>query len=120
MTTAVIGASPNPSRYSNFASNRLLSEGHQIVPLGIKKGMIADQNIIDIRNKPDIRGIHTITIYLSERNQKDWEDYILSLEPERIIFNPGAENISLTKKALEKGIEVQNACTLVMLNAGTY
>ena len=120
MTTAVIGASPNPSRYSNFASNRLKSDGHEIVPLGIKKGIVADQEIIDIRNKPKISGIHTVTIYLSERNQKDWEEYILSLEPKRIIFNPGAENASLSKKALQMGVEVQNACTLVMLSAGTY
>jgi hypothetical protein len=40
--------------------------------------------------------------------------------PKRIIFNPGAENPSFFKEATNKGIDTLEACTLVMLSAGTY
>jgi len=59
-------------------------------------------------------------MYLGEKNQQDYEDYILSLKPNRIIFNPGAENADLYNRAREQGIEVTNACTLVMLSTGQY
>ncbi|MBL7891153.1 MAG: CoA-binding protein, partial [Bacteroidia bacterium] len=54
------------------------------------------------------------------QNQPSWYDYILSLKPKRIIFNPGTENPEFEKMAASKGIEVQEACTLVLLSIGQY
>lgn len=118
--TAILGASPNPNRYAYIAAHRLKSFGHEIIPIGIKKGEVAGHDILDLRSKPPMSGIHTITMYIGQTNQKEWEDYVLTLEPERIIFNPGAENPSLESKAREKGIETLQACTLVMLSASQY
>jgi len=59
-------------------------------------------------------------MYIGPQNQAQWEDYILSLNPKRIIFNPGAENPSLAQKAANNGIETLNACTLVMLGNNLY
>jgi hypothetical protein len=59
-------------------------------------------------------------MYLNASRQAEYEDYILSLHPKRIIFNPGAENPSFSEKAKQQGIEVLDACTLVMLSVGTY
>lgn len=118
--TVIIGATPNPSRYAFFAAERLSGKNHPIVPVGIKKGMVAGKEILDLREKPIISGVDTVTLYLNPSNQKEWEDYILSLHPKRIIFNPGTENPGLEHKASEKGIETLEACTLVMLSSGTY
>ena len=118
--TAIIGASTNPNRYSFMAAHRLKNFLHPIVPMGIKKGELADEEILDIRQRPKIENIHTITMYVGPRNQKDLEEYLLSLSPRRIIFNPGAENPSLEKKAKTQGVETLNACTLVMLSADQY
>jgi hypothetical protein len=57
---------------------------------------------------------------MNPTNQKPYYDYILSLNPKRIIFNPGTENYELEKMAEEKGIEPVEACTLVMLSIGQY
>lgn len=76
--------------------------------------------IRDIRKKPEIEDVDTVTLYLNPRNQEEWEDYILSLHPKRIIFNPGTENSSLRSKAEQLGVETEYACTLVMLSAGNY
>lgn len=118
--TAIIGASDNPNRYAFLAANRLKSYAHPIIPLGIKKGTVADEAIVDIKERPSFEDIHTITMYVGPHHQDDLEDYILSLKPKRIIFNPGAENESLARKAENQGIETMNACTLVMLSANQY
>lgn len=58
----------------------------------------------------------TLTIYLNSKNQKQYYNNIIKLNPKRIIFNPGAENEDLSTVAMEKEIKVMNACTLVMLS----
>ena len=120
MKTVVVGASPNPSRFSYRAFERLRSKGIDVVPLGIKSGSVLGTSIINIRERPEMSDVDTLTIYVSESNLKDWEGYLLSLNPKRIIFNPGAENISLESKAINNGISVVNDCTLVMLSLGVY
>ncbi|HBG69860.1 MAG: CoA-binding protein [Bacteroidetes bacterium GWF2_43_63] len=116
--TLVLGASPNPSRYSYLATLKLSEHGHTVYPIGNKNGKIGDFDIL--KSGHDQQQVHTVTLYLGEKHQKEWEDYILSLNPERIIFNPGAENQSLFVKASQKGIFCMEACTLVMLASGSF
>ncbi len=118
--TVIIGATPNQDRYAFHAAARLNQVGHEIVPIGIKKGNVFGRDILDLREKPEIREVDTVTMYLNPRNQEDWEDYIISLNPKRIIFNPGTENESLMEKAEKKNIESLAACTLTMLSVGLY
>ena len=118
--TMIVGATPNPTRYAYMAAHRLKQHGHEILPIGIKKGEVAGEPIVDLRKRPALEDIDTITLYLNPYNQDEWEDYLLSLAPRRIIFNPGTENHVLAEKASKLGIETEEACTLVMLSAGTY
>jgi predicted CoA-binding protein len=118
--TVIIGATTNPSRYAYFAAERLTSAGHEIVPIGIKKGEVLGEEILDIRQSPTVKNVDTITLYLGARHQPEYYDYLLSLNPKRIIFNPGTENPELAKLANEHGIEPENSCTLVMLGSGVY
>lgn len=98
----------------------LKEEGIDFVPVGIKKGELAGKQILDLRQKPEIEDVDTITLYIGPQNQPEWYEYIFSLNPRRIIFNPGTENFELVKMASEKGIETDMACTLVMLSVGNY
>lgn len=118
--TAIIGASPNPMRYSYMAAHRLRSYGHPIILLGTKKGDVMDQEIVDIRSNPRLEDVHTVTMYVGPQHQGLLEKYLLSLEPKRIIFNPGTENPAFEQEASNQGIEVLRACTLVMLSANQY
>lgn len=116
--TLVLGATPNPGRYANLASNRLASHGHSIVNVGLKPGEVAGVPI----EKPETihHDIDTITLYVGPQNQPPLYDYILNTNPKRIIFNPGTENSELRKMANDKGIEAEYACTLVLLSIGEY
>ena len=116
--TLILGASENPSRYSFMAAKQLTAKNHEVVLIGRRPGKVAGTEILT--DQPDVEDIHTITLYLSAKNQEEYYDYILRLNPKRIIFNPGAENIKLADMAAKEGIEVVNACTLVMLSVGNY
>ncbi len=118
--TVVIGATPNPSRYAYIASHMLKEYNHEIIPIGIKTGEVAGEEIYDMRLKPQFEEVDTITLYIGTQNQPEWYDYILGLNPKRIIFNPGTENTEFVKMSREKGIETVYGCTLVMLRSGTY
>jgi predicted CoA-binding protein len=116
--TLVLGASENPARYSNLAIKKLRAHEHPVVAIGKKVGRVGDTAIIIER--PAFDDIDTITLYLNQANQQAYYNYILSLHPRRIIFNPGAENEELAAQARQKGIKVQEACTLVLLSTGQY
>jgi predicted CoA-binding protein len=116
--TVVLGASENPSRYSNICINRLLAYGHPVVAIGNRKGNVKGVDIDT--EKKEVENVDTITLYLNPTNQKPYYDYILSLKPRRVIFNPGTENDELERKLVQKGVITQEACTLVMLSTGQY
>ncbi len=118
--TVILGASPNPSRYAYTAAKMLHQQGVPFVPVGIKEGSLFGNKILDLREEPKIAEVHTITIYIGERNLDEWIEYILSLTPKRLILNPGTENPKLADKAKEAGIEVMPACTLVLLSSRQF
>ena len=118
--TIVLGATTNTARYAYQAALMLTQRDCEMIPIGIKTGTIFGVEILDLRKKPVIENVDTITIYIGEKNQLEWHDYILSLKPKRIIFNPGAENPTLELLLQKEGIETLNACTLVMLSVGNY
>ena len=118
--TVIIGATPDRSRYAYIAAQMLTEYGHDIVPLSIKKGTVFGKEIQDLRKKPALDNVDTVTLYIGPQNQPEWCDYILDLKPKRIIFNPGTENSVLEKRAEERGIEAVEGCTLVMLRSGQY
>jgi predicted CoA-binding protein len=116
--TLVLGASDNPSRYSYLAIHRLRQYGHPVLAIGRKNTRVSD---VEVHKEPKMEGdVDTVTLYLNPRHQKEYYDYILSLKPRRIIFNPGAENEELAKLAAREGIDTKEACTLVMLATNQY
>jgi hypothetical protein len=116
--TLVLGASDNPGRYSYLAINRLRGKGHPVVAIGQRQTAAGDVTI-ETEKKP-FEGVDTVTLYLNSTRQKEYYDYILSLQPKRIIFNPGAENDELFALARANGIQAMEACTLVLLSTGSY
>lgn len=116
--TLVLGASTNPSRYSYLAVNKLASYKHPVVAVGRREGKIGQIDIVT--GTPNENEVDTVTLYLNPTNQKPYYDYILSLHPKRIIFNPGTENYELEELANKQGIQTMEACTLVLLSIGQY
>ncbi|CAL1516494.1 CoA-binding protein [Chitinophaga sp. MM2321] len=116
--TVVLGASPNPARYSNMAVTRLTAKGHPVVAIGKRAASIGDTPVIT--EHPALENVDTVTLYLNPVLQQEYYDYILQLHPRRIIFNPGTENEELAAMATQHNIQPVEACTLVMLSTGQF
>ncbi|THD65677.1 CoA-binding protein [Robertkochia marina] len=116
--TLVLGASTRPDRYSYIAIKRLTGANIDTVAVGRRKGQACGITIFD--EPMPFKDIHTVTLYLNPRNQEPYFDYIASLQPKRVIFNPGTENPKLYSFLESKGIEVEVACTLVMISVNNY
>lgn len=116
--TVVIGASPNEDRYSYKATVSLLNHGYTVFPIGIKNGKIGSLDIIT--HKKHFSDIDTVTLYIGPSNQPEWQEYIISLNPKRVIFNPGTENPLFEKQLIDNGIDATQACTLVLLSINQY
>lgn len=114
----VLGASPDPERYSNLAIRTLLRHNRRVFALGRHEGSV---NGVPIQASfPKDTAIDTVTLYLNPLAQAAYYTDILQAHPRRIIFNPGAENPELAQLAGQQGIQVQNACTLVLLSTGQF
>ncbi|SNR63337.1 CoA-binding protein [Lutibacter flavus] len=116
--TLVIGASTNPNRYSNIAINRLLANRIKVKAIGRKEGDVNGVKIF--ANKKVFKNIDTITLYLNKKNQEEYYDYFLKINPKRVIFNPGTENVELESLLNKNKIDFERACTLVLLSIGEY
>lgn len=119
MNVAVIGASNKPDRYSYKAVKLLLEKGHCVYPVHSRvkdiDGLPVHQTIRDITNE-----INTVTLYVGAASSTAMAADILACRPQRIIFNPGAENPILHEEAQKKGIDAVAGCTLVMLKTGQF
>ncbi|MBU1010881.1 MAG: CoA-binding protein [Bacteroidetes bacterium] len=114
----VIGASPNPDRYSNVAMRLLKRHGFDVLAIGNKVASVEGLNIaVDPPMQTDI---HTVTLYIRPELQQKYYEYVLALKPVRVIFNPGTENSEFADLLKKESISVTAHCTLVMLDSGTF
>jgi len=82
--TLVFGVSLKPERYSNLAVKRLVEKNIETVAYGLRRGTVSN---IEISTKlDDFQNIHTITLYLGSKNQREYYQTIIQLKPKRVIF----------------------------------
>jgi uncharacterized protein len=116
---AVLGASTKPDRYAYGAMKLLRDYGYHAVPVNPACDEILGEKcyprVADVPDKID-----TVTVYLRKSRSDPLIDEIVDAAPRRVIMNPGAENSDLARKAHERGIEVVENCTLVMLRSGDF
>ncbi|MBN2595681.1 CoA-binding protein [Labilibaculum sp. A4] len=116
--TLIIGASLNPERYSYKAADKLLENGHDIYMIGNKAGMLFHRKIV--KEQTPYTDVDTVTMYVAAKNQVSYYEYIISLHPRRVIFNPGTENTAFATQLNSRGIKTEESCTLVLLATNIY
>ncbi len=116
---AVLGASSNTERYSYKAVMLLDEMGYSVFPVHPSArpidGIKCYASLGEIGEEID-----TITVYLSDKNSEPILEQIIESKPRRVILNPGAESDLVTNKCEAAGIEVLEACTLVLLRTGQF
>ena len=114
----MLGASLKPNRYSHYAIQRLVANKHEVVAFGLREGEVSGISIdTELLIYEDI---NTVTLYLNPKRQEAYYDFIISLKPKRVIFNPGTENPKFYKLLRENNIDFEVACTLVLLSTNQY
>lgn len=116
--TLVIGASLKSDRYSNKAILKLRANNIEVKALGVEEGKVLDVEIS--KDKLPYSNIDTVTLYVNPKIQKNYYEYVVSLKPRRVIFNPGTENAEFEKILNENSIATEIACTLVLLSTHQY
>jgi len=118
MKTLILGATENKERYAYKAINNLIAKSHQVVAIGARKGMALD--VIIETEKMSFQGIDTVSLYLNSKAQKEYYEYVISLKPRRVIFNPGTENGEFYDLLRKNNISFEESCTLVLLATNQY
>jgi predicted CoA-binding protein len=114
----VLGASPNPERFSYKAVKRLISNNYQVVAIGKHEGVIGDVPVVT--GQPALNDVHTVLLYLAPYHQGEIFDYVISLRPKRVIFNPGTESPEFEEWLESYNIEIVHDCSLVMMASGRF
>jgi uncharacterized protein len=119
MNVAVLGASNKPERYSFQAVKLLAEKGHAVCP--VHPALATIDGVPVFKQLRDIPvPLHTLTVYVGPERSTALAAAILAARPQRVIFNPGAENPVLAQQLQGAGIRVENACTLVLLRTGQF
>lgn len=124
--TIVVGASDKEDRYSYKAIQMLSEYGHPVA--GVHPRLRAVGEVEVFPNLPLARKslgellgqLHTVTLYVAAAKSSLLLDELLEVIPKRVVFNPGAENEELFAALKKHGVEVLEACTLVLLRTGAY
>lgn len=116
--TIVLGVSPDSKKRAHRVCKKLLEKGHEIIPIGIREGRVADIPIHTSAPKPE--KVHSVVVFIRAERQKQWLSYLMACEPKRVIFNPGSENDELIRLALDNNMEVLHECTILMLSSNRY
>ena len=114
----VLGASPNPERYSYKAVKRLISNNYQVVAIGKHEGFIG--NVPIVTGQPGLSDVHTVLMYLAPHHQGEIFEYVIALRPRRVIFNPGTESPEFEEWLKSYDIIVMHGCSLVMMATGRF
>lgn len=117
-STLVIGATPRTDRYANMAIRSLINHKQPVIAFGREAGVVEG---VTIETEWDENwDVETVTLYLGPRNQEMYYQPIIDLHPKRVIFNPGTENPEFFQQLRKANIEVEVACTLVLLSTNQY
>jgi predicted CoA-binding protein len=114
---AILGASDKPDRYSNMLIKRLRAKGHPVYP--VNPALQSIDGLPVYRSLADLpSGIEVLSIYMNAARSSEIADAILASGIPRVIFNPGAENPALAGRLAAAGVEVEEACSLVLSGLG--
>jgi hypothetical protein len=119
MKVAVLGASPKEDRYANKVLHKLADKGHEAI--GVNPAQPGIPGFLVVKSLEDLPAdVHTLTMYVGPERSTPLADAILAKGFQRVVFNPGSENPELESRLEAAGVEVLEACSLVMLSTGQW
>ena len=85
MRVAVMGASPNPERYSNRAIKKLIDNGHRVIPINPNYPEVEGITSYSDFDALDPGSIDTVTMYLNPERTRDMAPTLIKLKPKELL-----------------------------------
>lgn len=115
----VLGASNKHHRFSYKAMKMLQEYGYHVLPVHPRleniDGLVVKHHLHQILTPVD-----TLTVYIGPQRISPLIDDIVTLNPSRVILNPGTECDELELALLHNEIPFVKDCTLLMLEHGRF
>ena len=118
MDVVILGASDNRRRYANRAQHKLVEHGHRVIPVNPNLKEVEGVPTISLDEVPD--RVDTVTVYLGRDRLLPLVPALAASAPRRVILNPGADDPEVVQALESEGLNVQRACTLVLLDADRF
>jgi predicted CoA-binding protein len=118
-TVAIIGASDKPERYAYKAMNALREHGYDVVLVNPFRSHIEGQKCLTSVDEYE-GDIDTVTLYVNPARFHDHIEDVIKASPRRVIMNPGTEDRQHEQVLSDSGIDVQKACTLILLSQNQF
>jgi len=113
-TVAIVGASQDRSKFGNISVRAHHQQGYEVFPVNPKADEIEDLTVYpSLTEIPD--RLDRVSVYLPPHLTVELLDEIAEVSPDEIWLNPGSSSEAVRQRAVELGLDVTEACSIVDL-----
>ncbi|HEY2838365.1 MAG TPA: CoA-binding protein [Pirellulales bacterium] len=112
-TIAIIGASPDRTKFGNKAVRAYVLQGYDVYPVNPKAGVIEGLTAYRSLNEVPLASFDRISVYLPPAIGLAALDEIATKECGELWLNPGSDSPEVVAKAQSLGLNVVQACSIV-------
>ncbi|MEZ5046469.1 MAG: CoA-binding protein [Chitinophagaceae bacterium] len=108
---ALLGSSLKTGRPMSLVNNFFKNNGFQIA-------LLNESSLQHAASENSIGKNSTLIIFLPAEEQKQFYHQIVSLKPQRVIFNPGSENPEFEQMLHSQQIKTLTGCSIALYTLG--
>jgi predicted CoA-binding protein len=112
-TVAVIGASANRAKFGNKAVRAYLDSGWTVFPIHPKLTTVEGQPAYRDLEAIPVASLDQVSFYVPPHIGVDLLDQVQRKSPSEVWLNPGSESPEMLARALERGLNVIQGCSIL-------
>jgi hypothetical protein len=113
-TIAVLGASPDRSKFGNKCVRAFRDEGYKVFPINLGGSEV--EGLETYRRLAEVpKALDCISVYLPPPVSLELIPEIAAAGAEKVWFNPGAANARVFEAARQAGVRALDACSIVAI-----
>ncbi len=114
-TVAIVGASTDPTKYSNKAVLAYKQQGYEVYPVNPKGGTLHGLKVYRRLAEVPRRPLDRVSVYVPPEVTLQVLDEVAQVGTRQLWLNPGSESPQVLEKARSLGLEPVVACSILAL-----